>query len=365
MTDFIEGPIPRKLINKMPFVVIPEGDREGVDTSKMYVDGIAPSHLDAFDSYARYKAQLPVMERLWDIAERSGRWNDPRTLPQQLTPRDFAGVFSMLTHVSGNTSQLRQELAEAADGYSRIKVPFMENMTELLTGYEEALHHVASSCALLADPSTIVASAPSALIAELFNAEDADEPLNSEDDLRMPSNISVIIPSAPMQFGAYSEQFAMWATCFVVHADADLRPTVLMAGIQQNGHGGMVLTDMGYRLRAAAQLLAWGSWDETKAEVDITRPMKRKEWRAGLTKITKSADWLTYRTLNMGRTTRSQEPSSGTDRHVKAHFRRGHWRRSRVGPRDDWTYVRHFIRPVIVGTDDISNIQRPVYRGIK
>jgi hypothetical protein len=45
-------------------------------------------------------------------------------------------------------------------------------------------------------------------------------------------------------------------------------------------------------------------------------------------------------------------------RHRATHLRRGHWRRTRTGPRGDWTYAPRWIRPVIV------NAARQDWRGV-
>jgi hypothetical protein len=46
-----------------------------------------------------------------------------------------------------------------------------------------------------------------------------------------------------------------------------------------------------------------------------------------------------------------------TGRTVEPHTRRGHWRHTRVGPKDDWRYEVRWIAPTIVGNADSD--QRP------
>lgn len=49
-------------------------------------------------------------------------------------------------------------------------------------------------------------------------------------------------------------------------------------------------------------------------------------------------------------TTRSAE-SDHSGRSVRPHVRRAHWRRSRVGPRDDWRYALRWIHPTVVNVE--------------
>lgn len=49
-------------------------------------------------------------------------------------------------------------------------------------------------------------------------------------------------------------------------------------------------------------------------------------------------------------------------RRLRTHLRRGHWRRSRVGPKDDWSYRSVLILPTVVNADDQSWRGVAVYR---
>lgn len=44
------------------------------------------------------------------------------------------------------------------------------------------------------------------------------------------------------------------------------------------------------------------------------------------------------------------------------HRRRGHWRRQRVGPREDWYYERRLIAPIIVNPGGPSDDRLTIYR---
>jgi hypothetical protein len=351
--DFVSRPNPQAqlMVNdevRLPFVscFLGLGTDEG------------PTTKDAHHTFCRLQKLLPVINRLNDIAERSGRWNNPKLYPSSLTARDFAGIVSMITLIGANDT--RSTLAQLAMQSEGCEAPDVGIMLEM-DSREAAIYHVAASAARLADPITVVTTCDSVVLAELFNAEDADGPV--EEGLRMPSPTTVIIPSRAMSLGKSKETNSLVALCYVVIADEQtLKPLTMLMGIKSGDLPGIILTDMTYRLKPAAQLLAWGKWDHTDATIDLEAKMDRKQWRAGLTKMAKTTDWLTYRTLNVEKTTRSSIPvGDGEKRSVKAHFRRGHWHRYRVGPRDDWTYERIFIRPVIVG-GTIENIQRPVYK---
>ena len=56
------------------------------------------------------------------------------------------------------------------------------------------------------------------------------------------------------------------------------------------------------------------------------------------------------------------EAEDAERRRLRTHLRRGHWRRSRVGPKDDWSYRSVLILPTVVNADDQSWRGVAVYR---
>lgn len=59
----------------------------------------------------------------------------------------------------------------------------------------------------------------------------------------------------------------------------------------------------------------------------------------------------------------SRPPQGGTHASPVAHMRRGHWRRTRVGPRDEWWYETRWIPPTVVNAGSKDEVRRvAVYR---
>jgi hypothetical protein len=117
---------------------------------------------------------------------------------------------------------------------------------------------------------------------------------------------------------------------------------------------------------ALAAVVAWGTWTPPGSspltaagsefrKVSRTSAYKRAERRGDVAGV-QVLDARAHRT-SVTHTT------EGEGRTVRTHYGRGHWRRVRVGPRDDWSYLRKHVRPVIVnpGQDPIEDLVR-IYR---
>jgi len=120
---------------------------------------------------------------------------------------------------------------------------------------------------------------------------------------------------------------------------------------------------------ALAAVVAWGQWDAPTAATPAPSSTTGKEFR----KLSKSSSFkraerrgaiagvhlLDVRSLdhNIVYTTEDDGPT------VRTHYRRGHWRRVRVGPNNDRTYRRTRIPPVIVnaGQNPLADLVR-IYR---
>jgi hypothetical protein len=72
------------------------------------------------------------------------------------------------------------------------------------------------------------------------------------------------------------------------------------------------------------------------------------------------------RVLDARRTIQHTDPGEGGGTHASpvTHRRRRHWRRQRVGPRDDWRYERRLIAPTIVNPGHQAPVDAPltIYR---
>lgn len=66
------------------------------------------------------------------------------------------------------------------------------------------------------------------------------------------------------------------------------------------------------------------------------------------------------RTQKPAGNTGTSQPAARSSPHT--HLRRGHWRRNRVGPRDDWTYKLSWIAPLVVNPGGNADQRLTVYR---
>jgi hypothetical protein len=142
------------------------------------------------------------------------------------------------------------------------------------------------------------------------------------------------------------DDLVMWLTAVPDHVDA---PRSLIYGWLSRS----MLRHVAVNLAAAA---AWGQWTAPTlgAGLDdtIDTPQFRKAVRTSRFRRHEPAGGAVgVRVLDARRT---MQPSAGTagegGTHASpvTHRRRRHWRRQRVGPRDDWRYERRLIAPTIV-----------------
>ncbi|MCA1842401.1 MAG: hypothetical protein LC792_04280, partial [Actinobacteria bacterium] len=92
--------------------------------------------------------------------------------------------------------------------------------------------------------------------------------------------------------------------------------------------------------------VCWAGWDPTDDSPPATRvarPARRRQ-PAGPRK----AGGERAIPIKAGRRVRYAGAAAGAGGRA-AHQRRGHWRRQRIGPHDDWHYEPRWIHPTIVG----------------
>lgn len=129
-------------------------------------------------------------------------------------------------------------------------------------------------------------------------------------------------------------------------------------------HGARSASTLAPLVANLAAAVTWGAWTEPRPPpkplppgqrdaarlIRKTGAMRRAERRGALAGVhVLDLD----RTLAPGRARAARDHGpTGTDRaRPRPHPRRGHWRRSRVGPRDGWWYVRHWIPGRVVALD--------------
>ena len=116
----------------------------------------------------------------------------------------------------------------------------------------------------------------------------------------------------------------------------------------------------GFVVHNVAAALAWAVWDRPEATFELpdhdhpdfsrvvnTGRFRRQEPRGALAGV---------RVFDLDRTTRAAVPRDGVSdaparRPPGRHWRAAHWRRVRVGPRDDWHYEGRLIGPTVVNPD--------------
>jgi hypothetical protein len=316
---------------------------------------------ELLDTWSKYHEFEPILDRYAAIASRSGRWNDPSRTHTELLPTDFAGIVTSLLQIRPDLAKHMKtakdnlmRLARSSTWLDSIELPFSDESTKMY------LPHIAWSTILLAQPSTILHRVDSRLLSELI---DAEETLDGISEMCMPSNCCYIMPTSPMLLGKDATT-RMWFYGAVVIADLDTPnvPSACWSVVKMHGNPGLILVETQFFLKSCAQILQWGQWDETDKTVDLAKRIDRKAFRRDLSALSKSPSWISYRTLNESKTV-SSRPVETSGRKVSAHFRRGHWHRYRVGPRDEWQYERKFVRPVIVNAGvEPMLIARPVYK---
>lgn len=110
-----------------------------------------------------------------------------------------------------------------------------------------------------------------------------------------------------------------------------------------------------------AAATAWGDWHPPPAPLelpgDLTSAAFRKQLRRGVFRRREpSGAAVGVRVLDTQRMeSRSTSVGTGTHASPVTHLRRGHWRRQRVGPREDWRHEQRFIPPVLVNPGHASD----------
>jgi hypothetical protein len=102
-----------------------------------------------------------------------------------------------------------------------------------------------------------------------------------------------------------------------------------------------------------AAVAAWGAWTPPPVGLhlpdDIESPAWRKHVRRGqFRRHEPTGAALGVRVLDVSRGTDAASPGDDSHGSPATHMRRGHWRRQRVGPREDWRYEQRWIAPVLV-----------------
>lgn len=140
-------------------------------------------------------------------------------------------------------------------------------------------------------------------------------------------------------------------------------------GYTEGWLGASTLAPLVYNL---AMAVAWGDWSEPEPPPAIPSDAKgrRKAWKKGAVKrADRRGAFADVRVLDapkMYARRNEQEPETHergtrTRRAPSTHIRRGHWRRTRVGPRDAWHYEYRWLPPVLVNPGQ-GDPTRRVYR---
>lgn len=119
---------------------------------------------------------------------------------------------------------------------------------------------------------------------------------------------------------------------------------------------------------ALAAYVSWGDWkapDPTDPLPDTsTREFRKRAKSSAFKRAERRGQFSDVHVLAAHHATAAVSHRSESEGPtVRTHYRRGHWKRVRVGPRDNWSYQRRRIAPVIVnaGQDPVADLVR-VYR---
>ena len=103
--------------------------------------------------------------------------------------------------------------------------------------------------------------------------------------------------------------------------------------------------------------VCWAGWDPTDDSPPAVRVARRSHARP---QRRKSPD--RDRIIPIDQTRPSRYVDSGVGSAISPHKRRGHWRRQRIGPRDNWEYEIRWIRPTMVGGQIAGDTPGRIYR---
>jgi hypothetical protein len=121
-----------------------------------------------------------------------------------------------------------------------------------------------------------------------------------------------------------------------------------------------------------AAAVSWGDWHPPEVTLDLPPAPGSPAWneavRSGrFRRQEPRGGFAGIRVLDVQRMHTRAKPARGSqagDGHASpvTHLRRGHWKRVRVGPRDDWSYSPRWIPPVVVNPMNAGQSQLRVYR---
>lgn len=107
-------------------------------------------------------------------------------------------------------------------------------------------------------------------------------------------------------------------------------------------------------VRNLAAAVAWGSWVPPRIDLELP-DFDNKEFKSFTNKgrfrrMEPHGGAVGVHVLDVGKMSKpSDSGDAGSDkREIAAHLRRGHWKRVRCGPMDDWHYEARWIAPVVV-----------------
>jgi hypothetical protein len=135
-------------------------------------------------------------------------------------------------------------------------------------------------------------------------------------------------------------------------------------------------TAMGLRSRSTldplivnlAAAVSWGDWHPPETTLDLpadaTSPLFDRAVRSGrFRRQEPRGGFANVRVLDTVRMhARAKLVGESEHRSPVTHLRRGHWRRVRIGPRDNWTYSPRWIAPVVVNPGAEPDPGMRVYR---
>ena len=341
----------------------------------------------------------PRHHRDWAIAEASGRWSrDLEPRQREFVPGDVCGLRAAACQGSLVTAQRIQREATTplnAQDWHRVE-------REMLFGawlYDAAPYFLPVTSAIgIAGSHAPDASLldelrlPFQRVAVYFGADltiparllGADhqlaEVIRKSDEVYRSGRTTYRADEYP-PYAIHSSQLALvrgqelQLSGVVFHADdagclADVVLWLTVASVPSQDHRRLTpgllsrstLRPLALNLVAAA---AWGDWhppDDIELADDPDSPAFLRQIRRGAFRRREPGGAAAgVRVLDVRRMTVRAASGSGSHASPVTHLRRGHWRRQRVGPREDWRYERRFIPPVVVNPGQ-SNDSVTIYR---